>query len=175
MVEFGLEDYVKPEYARNTFCMLNDADGGVQVSTLKVVADVPFSKSDAVKSFNEKLSALVEGIEGDLDFRVHSLVIPGDDYQPFSQVVHLKGTDPVDLAYTAGQVWLVHFWTSWHPSCEGPMSKSEELLEKKGEEWGSNVKIVGVALDDSKDSVCNMVEGKGWSKVEQYHKGSSDC
>lgn len=42
------------------------------------------------------------------------------------------------------------------------------MLEHNGEKWGNKVKIIGLCVDDEKESVLQRVEEKNWKKVEHY-------
>jgi hypothetical protein len=43
------------------------------------------------------------------------------------------------------------------------MAHNQTMLEKNN--WGDNVRIVGVSVDDEVDVVKNRVQTKGWQKV----------
>jgi len=40
------------------------------------------------------------------------------------------------------------------------------MLVKNDERWKNKVRIVGVSVDDSKETIKNRVEQKGWTKIE---------
>lgn len=45
------------------------------------------------------------------------------------------------------------------------------MLEKRGSEWGNNVRIIGLSIDDCDEDVRTHVEKKGWTKVVHYRCG----
>ena len=49
------------------------------------------------------------------------------------------------------------------------------MLESRSAEWGDKVRIIGVSIDDSTDTVVKHVKAKGWEKVEHLHRASSTC
>lgn len=50
------------------------------------------------------------------------------------------------------------------------------MLKKRGEDWkAKGVKIIGISIDQTKDSVQKHVTAKGWELVEHYHRHESDC
>jgi len=55
------------------------------------------------------------------------------------------------------------------------MAHNQEMLTKNKEKWGDNVRIIGLSIDDSPDTVKKHVETKGWQAVEHYHVRNGDC
>ncbi len=51
------------------------------------------------------------------------------------------------IEHQAGEVWLIIFWTYWDGASMKPMARNQQMIETKGEEWGSKVKIIGVSFD----------------------------
>lgn len=49
------------------------------------------------------------------------------------------------------------------------------MLEKKGAEWGKEVRIIGLSIDQGKDVVAKHVESKGWTGPEHFWRAKSDC
>jgi len=49
------------------------------------------------------------------------------------------------------------------------------MLEKHGEEWGDKVKIIGLSIDQSADTVKKHIEAKGWTKPIHYWRSKSNC
>jgi len=49
------------------------------------------------------------------------------------------------------------------------------MLEKRGEEWGDKLKIIGISIDQTADAVVKHVDAKKWNKVIHYHRAESDC
>jgi len=99
----------------------------------------------------------------------------GDKYKAITGVVPLNETDAVNLEHQEGQVWLVDFWATWCPPCQRPMAHNQEMLEKRAKDWGSDVRIIGLSIDQSMDALAKHVEAKKWTSVEHYHRAGSDC
>jgi Thioredoxin-like len=45
------------------------------------------------------------------------------------------------------------------------------MLENRAADWGNNVRIIGLSIDDCDEDVKAHVESKGWTKVEHYRCG----
>ena len=70
---------------------------------------------------------------------------------------------------------MLDFWATWCPPCQRPMAHNQEMLEKRGKDWGSNVRIIGLSIDGDKETVVKHCETKKWMSVEHYHRHKSDC
>lgn len=81
----------------------------------------------------------------------------------------------MDLVHKEGEVWLVDFWATWCPPCQKPMAHNEEMLKKRENDWAGKVRIIGVSIDSSKETVAKHVESKDWKRPEHYWRGESDC
>lgn len=55
------------------------------------------------------------------------------------------------------------------------MAHNQSMLEKRGAEWGKDVRIIGISIDNGKDEVVKHVEAKKWESVEHYHRAGSTC
>lgn len=49
------------------------------------------------------------------------------------------------------------------------------MLEEHGDAWGDKVKIIGLSIDQSADTVKKHIEAKGWNKPIHYWRSKSDC
>jgi len=67
-----------------------------------------------------------------------------------------------------GTVMLLNFWHTSSASCQGPMAHNQEMLTKNVQDWGSNVRIVCLSIDESTTDVKERVEYKAWDKIEHY-------
>lgn len=55
------------------------------------------------------------------------------------------------------------------------MAHNQEMLEKRKTDWGQNLRIIGVSIDQDKTKLKNHVNDKGWTSVEHYWRDKSDC
>lgn len=55
------------------------------------------------------------------------------------------------------------FWATWCPPCEKFMEVNQQLLEKRGVQWGESVKIVGFSVDDADVDIASHLEDKKWT------------
>jgi thiol-disulfide isomerase/thioredoxin len=74
----------------------------------------------------------------------------GDKYITIEGVQKLDNDETINLDHKQGEVWLVDFWATWCPPCQDPMAHNQHMLEHKGAEWGGNVKIIGLSIDENK-------------------------
>ena len=54
------------------------------------------------------------------------------------------------------------------------MAHNQEMLEKRAADWGSNVRIIGISIDQTKDVVVKHCEEKKWMSIEHYHRHESN-
>jgi len=92
------------------------------------------------------LTKAAEGVEG-VSIKVGVQLGAGCQYDPIKNIVPIKGGDPITLNHTKGEVWLIDFWATWCPPCQGPMAHNQEMLVKREKDWGDKVKIIGVSID----------------------------
>jgi len=55
------------------------------------------------------------------------------------------------------------------------MAHNQEMLEKRGGDWGDKVRLIGLSIDSDRDTVKNHVEAKKWKSVEHYWVRNGDC
>ena len=141
---------------------------------LTIKKEMPSSDSEKAKKFNEAAKPLVEGIKG-VTLEVVSKLGAGDMYQEITKVTKMGNSENTSIVHNQGDVILLDFWATWCPPCQAPMAHNQTMLEKRGAEWGSNVRIVGLSIDQSADLMSKHVEDKKWTSVEHYHRHESDC
>ncbi len=100
---------------------------------------------------------------------------PGCKYDTIKGIVPIRGGEPIDLVHESGEVWLIDFWATWCPPCQGPMAHNEEMLKKRAGDWGDKVKIIGISIDQTADAVVKHVDAKGWNSPIHYHRAKSNC
>jgi len=55
------------------------------------------------------------------------------------------------------------------------MQHNEDMLTKRGAEWGDKVKIIGISIDQAAEAVVKHVEAKDWRRPIHYHRAKSNC
>jgi len=142
---------------------------------MRVVKEMPSTEEANVAKINAALKSLTQGIEN-VDIKITCQVGAGDQYKTITNVEDVnKPGEPVDLVHQAGEVWLVDFWATWCPPCQGPMAHNQDMLTKHAEAWGGKVRIIGLSIDGAPETVVKKVEEKGWNKIEHYWRSKSDC
>jgi threonine dehydratase len=49
------------------------------------------------------------------------------------------------------------------------------MVKKNAEKWGKKVRIIGVSMDENKQTAHDHCVKNGWMDVEHYHHNDSDC
>jgi len=80
----------------------------------------------------------------------------------------IRTEDNVNVEHKEGQVILLDFWATWCPPCQAPMAHNQEMLEKRGADWGENVRLIGLSIDQDKAKLVAHIDAKKWDKVEHY-------
>lgn len=99
----------------------------------------------------------------------------GSAFKDLENIVECFSKEKTTLKHNDGEVWLIDFWATWCPPCQGPMAHNQEMLEKNSEKWGDKVKIIGVSIDEDAETVEKHVTEKKWQKVKHYWKAESKC
>ena len=73
-----------------------------------------------------------------------------------------------------GQVMLVDVWATWCGPCQGPMQHNQEMLTKNKERWGDKVTIVGVSVDEDKETIKERVNSRDWKAIQHLTLGGWD-
>lgn len=79
------------------------------------------------------------------------------------------------IEHKEGQVLLLDFWATWCPPCQAPMAHNQDMLEKRGADWGDKVRLIGLSIDNDAATVKSHVEAKKWQKIEHYHVRTPGC
>ena len=80
-----------------------------------------------------------------------------------------------NIVHKEGQVVWLQFWATWCPPCQPPMARNQKILEKRKDEWGDKVRIIGLSIDKSPEIVKAHCEKNGWPLPEQYHVRNGKC
>ena len=95
-------------------------------------------------------------------------------YTQITNVKRLNDDAMVNIDHN-GEVLAIDFWATWCPPCQKPMAHNQAMLEKNGKRWGSDVRIIGIAVDQDIAAVRKRVKEAGWGAVEHYFRGASRC
>lgn len=87
----------------------------------------------------------------------------------------VSGEGQTEIKHQEGQVILLDFWATWCPPCQKPMGHNQEMLDKRGSDWGDKVRLIGLSIDNDVPTVKTHVQNKGWNSVEHYHVRNGKC
>ena len=80
----------------------------------------------------------------------------------------------VDIFHNPGEVILLDFWTTKSKQCQLLLADLQELLAKRGQDWGAKVRIIGLNIDlDLVKVRQHMKEQPQGSGIEQYWSSST--
>ena len=80
----------------------------------------------------------------------------------------------VDIFHNPGEVILLDFWTTKSKQCQLLLADLQELLAKRGQDWGAKVRIIGLNIDlDLAKVRQHMKEQPQESGIEQYWSSSA--
>jgi len=127
-----------------------------------------------VEAFKKDAEEITKGIQG-VEIKVNCVVGVGCQYDTIKDIVPIAGGDPVDLVHKEGEVWLIDFWATWCPPCQAPMAHNEEMLKKRAADWGDKVKIIGLSIDQSLETLQKHVKAKGWERPIHYWRAKSNA
>lgn len=145
--------------------------------SIKIEKKLPEDKQESVDQFKAKAEEHLKDKFDGVDMKGLKVEVgPGSKFKTIDKVVKVKGGDEaVALEHKQGEVWFIDFWATWCPPCQRPMQHNQDMLTKRGSEWGEKLKIIGISIDQAKDTVAKHVDSKGWTSVEHYWRGESDC
>jgi len=131
-------------------------------------------QSAVATKFTDASKVITDGISN-VGISVAALLGAGDQYQTITAVQKMDSDAVVSLEHVAGQVWMIDFWATWCPPCQAPMAHNCEMIKKRKEDWGSDVRIIGLSIDGEKEKLTNHVTTKAWEDVEHYWRAESTC
>ena len=91
---------------------------------------------------------------------------------PIVSLSNFGSDSTIELKHEAGLVYLLDFWATWCPPCQTPMAHNCEMIKKHNEtgDW-TNVRIIGISMDEDMADLVSHVNAKGWNAVTHYLAG----
>lgn len=170
--ESGLSD-ATVKLSRQTVCALG-ADKIEEDFAVSVEKKYPNEKQNLIDSFKEKAKDLVTKYQ--LNIGLECEVGEGQQYVTIEDVTKIETPEEVvNLEHKEGEVWLLDFWATWCPPCQAPMAHNQEMLDTNSKTWKDKVRIIGLSIDRSAESVVKHVGEKNWKSVEHYWRAHSKC
>merc|ERR1711976_736439 len=171
--ECGLGE-VSVDVTRETVCPLA-ADAVEDKFELSVQGKLPMVKKEGVDKFNAAYKSVMEGVD-ESSYKICVAACPGagDPYTTIEKVARMEDGEETNLEHVKGQVWLLDFWATWCPPCQGPMAENQAMLEKNTD-WEGKAEIVGMSIDNDTSTVTNHCNAKGWTKPRMLHVRNGKC
>jgi thiol-disulfide isomerase/thioredoxin len=133
-------------------------------------------QADLATRIVEEVKDLLKGVSnGNKRVSISAKIGVGDQIAPIQNANYVFQDGKTTVEHKQGQVILYDLWATWCPPCQKPMAHNQEMLTKNKEKWGDNVRIIGLSIDDSPNTVKKHVESKGWEAVEHYHVRNGEC
>lgn len=155
--------------------VVNVLNAGIQQKqqVFQVEGTTTVDKKDLAKQIADEIKAATAVIK-QKQIKISAEVGVGSAMAPMVDATNYKG-ETATVKHEAGQVMLLDFWATWCPPCQRPMAHNQEMLNKRGADWGDKVRILGLSIDDSLDAVKGKVEEKQWTSVEHWHVSNGKC
>ena len=172
-----LASKIKIEY---TFENVYDLKQGQNMSNggLSISGNLSKDKKDQLETIKEQFTAATSGIQTKINISVSygigDVVDPIEDCSVVLDSQKEAGADTVTFAPKPGVVYLLDFWATWCPPCQGPMAENQEMLEKNTD-WEGKAEIVGMSIDNDTSTVTNHCNAKGWTKPRMLHVRNGKC
>jgi thiol-disulfide isomerase/thioredoxin len=142
----------------------------------KAEGSLKADQADSADKITEEVKDLLKGVAADnKKVDISAKIGAGDQIAPIENANYVFQDGKTTVEHKQGQVILYDLWATWCPPCQKPMAHNQEMLTKNKENWGSNVRIIGLSIDNSPDVVKKHVEAKGWGAVEHYHVSNGEC
>lgn len=149
------------------------ANQQVEQGGVTIEGKCKMDQKELAETLSKGCKEALEGVNAEV--KISPGVGVGSHVGEIEKVFDIYGEKECSIQHEQGEVWLLDFWATWCPPCQGPMAHNQEMLEKHGAEWGSKVKIYGLSIDNDPETVKNHVEAKGWQKVSHYHVRRQGC
>ena len=93
----------------------------------------------------------------------HESLPPGSP-APEIEFTTLKGEKKMKLSDLRGKVVVLDFWATWCAPCQKPMADLQKLRQAHSD-WGDNVAIVPLSIDDTLDIMRQHVNKRDWTNT----------
>jgi thiol-disulfide isomerase/thioredoxin len=128
-----------------------------------------WGKRENLEAFQASLAPEEQDVELEIDFGI-KVGEPCPDLPVFYSSTGEAKT--LTFSVDDPKVYLIDFWATWCGPCQGPMNHNQEMLVHNPI-WltESKAEIIGISLDDDKETVNKRIEEKKWDKVTSYWAG----
>jgi len=146
-------------------------------NVLMIEGTFPITMKEDVAHFNAAAKEILKGIHPRTAVvKLSCKIGVGEKYEEITDLTTIDAPEKkTSIPHKRGQALLIDLWATWCPPCQKPMAHNQEMLAHRGADWGDKVRIIGISIDDSADTVASHVTKNGWTKVEHYHQADSDA
>ena len=80
-------------------------------------------------------------------------------------VVDIFANEVCNIEHEEGQVILLQFWSMNSKECETSMKNFNNMMGRRGAQWGDNVRVIALSVDQYAHRIVPHVIKNKWNKL----------